>query len=227
VEEIPPALQARLTRFLEEQDRVGYENDDGHPLDARVLAASGTDLRERVAQGVFRDDLYFRLSVVSIHLMPLKERKEDIAYLAHRFLDRYAPEFGRTHLTFTREALRALQRFPWPGNVRELEHRVQRGIVMARGRVIRPEDLELESDDQIDIMTLRAAREWGERRVVIGALRRNCGNIARAARELEISRPTLHDLLRKLAIRAGDYKKGLGPSEAEAGQATGRPASTA
>jgi two-component system NtrC family response regulator len=213
IDQIPVGLQAKLVRFLEEQDQ-GYAGD-GSGLDVRILASSSVDLRDRVAGGDFRDDLFFRLSVVNIHLPPLRERKEDIPYLAHRFLDRYVSELGRGHLTFSREALRALQRYPWQGNVRELEHRVQRGIVMARGRVIRPEDLELESEDQISIMTLRSAREWGERRVVVEALRRNCGNIARAARELEVSRPTLHDLLRKLEIRAADYKKGLGPAEEE------------
>jgi two-component system NtrC family response regulator len=218
IDQIPAGLQAKLVQFLEQQDR-DYSGG-GSGLDVRILASSSIDLRDRVAGGVFRDDLFFRLSVVSIHLPPLKDRKEDIPYLAHRFLDRYGSELGRGHLTFSREALRALQRFPWPGNVRELEHRVQRGIVMARGRVIRPEDLELESDDQTSIMTLRSAREWGERRVVVEALRRNCGNIARAARELEVSRPTLHDLLRKLEIRAGDYKKGLGPSEEDAKRAS-------
>jgi two-component system NtrC family response regulator len=209
MEAIPLPLQARIAQILEEQDQRAGEDTPR----IRVLASSVVDLKEHVVDGTFRDDLYFRLSVVNIHLPPLRQRKEDIPYLAHRFLDRYAPELGRSHLTFSRDALRALQRFPWPGNVRELEHRVQRGIVMARGRVIRSEDLELESDDHIDIMTLRDARERGERRVIIEALRRNCGNIARAARELEVSRPTLHDLLRKLEIRAGDYKKGIGPRE--------------
>jgi two-component system NtrC family response regulator len=212
VEEIPIALQARIARFLEAEDASQYR-DNGRVGNVRMLSSSAVDLKDRVTREAFRDDLYFRLSVVGIHLPSLSERKQDIAYLAHRFLDRYAGEFGRGNLTFGRDALRALQRFPWPGNVRELEHRVQRGIVLARGRVIRTEDLELDSEDPVDVMTLRAAREWGERKVVVDALRRNCGNIARASRDLEISRPTLHDLLRKLEIRAGDYKKGLGPEE--------------
>jgi two-component system NtrC family response regulator len=223
VEELPIALQAKMTRLLEEQDSQRYGSDKEMFFDVRLLVASGIDLRDRVTRGTFRDDFYFRLSVVSIHLPPLRERKEDIVYLAQRFLERYAPEFGRGHLSFSREALRALQRFSWPGNVRELEHRVQRGIVLSRGRVIRPEDLELEGDSQIDIVTLRAAREKGEREVVIEALRRNCGNIARAARDLEISRPTLHDLLRKLSVRAGDYKKGMSPREEQPSAPTSAP----
>jgi two-component system NtrC family response regulator len=212
VDEMPTALQARMTRFLEEQDLRGLGSKD-KTFDVRLLVASGADLRDRVARGTFRDDFYFRLSVVSIHLPPLRDRKEDIVYLAQRFLERYAPEFGRSSLSFSREALRALQRFSWPGNVRELEHRVQRGIVLSRGRVIRPEDLELEGDEQVEVLTLREAREKGEREVVAEALRRNCGNIARAARDLEVSRPTLHDLLRKLSIQATDYKKGMGPRD--------------
>ena len=95
--------------------------------------------------------------------------------------------------------------------MRELEHRIQRGIVLSRGRVIRAEDLELEGESDVELANLRAAREEAERRVVNEALRRNCGNIARAARDLEISRPTLHDLLRKLEISAVDFKNGIGP----------------
>jgi two-component system NtrC family response regulator len=102
--------------------------------------------------------------------------------------------------------------------VRELEHRIQRAVVLSGGRVIRADDLELEPEGEGALVPLRAARETAERRVVIEALRRNCGNIARAARDLEISRPTLHDLLRKFDIVAVDYKNGMGPNREGAGK---------
>lgn len=217
VESLPLTLQARVSRFLEEQDMRLSSGHPTDPLDVRFLVCTSVDLRDLVTQGNFREDLYFRISVVSIQLPALRNRKEDIVYLAQRFLERYAAEYGRGKVSFSRAALRSLQRCPWSGNVRELEHRVQRGIVLSRGRVIRAEDLELEGDDLVDVVTLRMARERAERRVVVDSLRRNCGNIARAAREMEISRPTLHDLLRKLEIRAADYKNGVGPEEDRTG----------
>lgn len=213
VEAIPLEVQARLARFLAQEELRRAGTPPGTPSELRLIASAVTELKERVASGTFRDDLYFRLSVVRLHLPPLRERKEDVVYLAQKFLDRYAPEFGRGRLSFSREALRSLQKYPWPGNVRELEHRVQRGIVMSRGRVIHPEDLELDRIEAVEPLTLREGRERGEREAIVDALRRNCGNIARAARDLEVSRPTLHDLLHKLDIRAADYKKGLGPRE--------------
>jgi two-component system, NtrC family, response regulator len=213
LEAMPPEVQARLGRFLAREElgkRGGPAHGEG---DIRWIAACSGNLRDRVTEGTFREDLYFRFSVVVLDLPPLRDRRDDVVYLAQRFLERYAPEFGRGKLTFSRDALRSLQKHSWPGNVRELEHRVQRGIVMSRGRVIRSEDLDLTRSEPLEVLTLRAGREQGEREAVVDALRRNCGNIARAARELEVSRPTLHDLLRKLEIRAGDYKKGLGPRE--------------
>ncbi len=210
--EMPMSLQVKILRFLQEREVERVGGRKVIPLDVRVLAATNRELKEEVAQGRFREDLFFRLSVVNIVLPPLRERKADIVYLAQCFLERYASEFGRGRLSFSREAMRAMQRYPWPGNVRELEHRVQRGIVLSRGRVIRSEDLELGGEGEIEFSNLRAARESAERRSVNEALRRNCGNIARAARDLEISRPTLHDLLRKLEISAVDFKNGIGPN---------------
>ncbi len=215
--EMPMSLQVKILRFLQEREIERVGGRKVIPLDVRILAATNRDLKDEVAAGRFREDLFFRLSVVNIQLPPLRERKADIVYLAQCFLDRYAAEFGRGRLAFSRGALRALQHYGWPGNVRELEHRVQRGIVLSKGRVIRAEDLELEGDEAAEMSSLRAAREEAERAVVSTALRRNCGNIARAARDLEISRPTLHDLIRKLNMNAADFKDGIGPG-AEKGE---------
>jgi two-component system NtrC family response regulator len=211
--EMPMSLQVKILRFLQEREIERVGGRKVIPLDVRVLAATNRDLRGEVAKGTFREDLYFRLSVVNIHLPPLRERREDVVYLAQQFLERYGTEFHRGRLTFSRDALRALQRHPWQGNVRELEHRVQRAVVLSSGRVVRAEDLELTSEDNGGLLPLREAREVAERRVVLEALRRSCGNIARAAKDLEISRPTLHDLLRKLSIQAADYKDGMGPDK--------------
>ncbi len=217
VGEMPMSLQVKILRFLQEREIERVGGRKVIPLDVRVVAATNRDLKEEVAGGRFREDLFFRLSVVNIHLPALRDRKADIVYLAQCFLERYAVELGRGKLSLSRDALRALQHYTWPGNVRELEHRIQRGIVLSRGRVIRAEDLELAGDEEMELPNLRAAREVAERRVVNEALRRNCGNIARAARDLEISRPTLHDLLRKLEINASEFKNGIGPIEEREG----------
>jgi len=213
--EMPLTLQVKILRFLQEREIEHIGGRKVIPLDVRVIAATNRNLREEVARGAFREDLYFRLSVVNVELPPLRKRQADIAYLAQEFLQQYAAEFRRGKLSLGRDALRSLQKYEWPGNVRELEHRIQRAVVLCTGRVIHPRDLELESEDGESLIPIRAAREAAERRVVEISLRRNCGNIARAAKDLEISRPTLHDLLRKFSIAAADFKNGMGPDPAE------------
>ena len=209
--EMPGPLQVKILRFLQEREieRVGGRRVI--PLDVRVVAATNRNLKEDVKQKVFRDDLFYRLSVVNIELPPLQKRPQDIVPLAQEFLERYSADFNRGKLKFNRKALEALQQHPWPGNVRELEHRVQRAVVLSSGRVVQPGDLELSGVASEASTTLRAAREGAERRVIEDALRRSCGNVARAARDLEVSRPTLHDLIRKFDLKATDFKDGIGP----------------
>jgi two-component system NtrC family response regulator len=211
VGELPPALQSKLARFIEEKEieRVGGRRMV--PLDVRILAATNRELKQEVERGNFREDLYFRLSVVNLAVPALRERRDDVLFLARQFLNRYSIEYKRAPLHFSREALRALQRSDWPGNVRELEHRVQRAVVMSVGRTIRPSDMELAGAPALPVAPLRIVREQAERQIVVESLKRNCGNITRSARELDVSRPTYHDLLKKHQIRASDYKNGNGP----------------
>ena len=211
IAEVPMALQIKLARFLEDKqiERSGSRN--GRPLNVRVIASTNRDLRREVERGAFREDLFFKLSVVNVHVPPLRERRDDALFLARHFLNRYAQEYKRAPLHFSREALRALQRSEWPGNVRELENRVQRAVVMSMGRTIRPSDMELAGSPAIPVAPLRVVREQAERQIVIESLKRNCGNITRSARELDVSRPTYHDLLKKHQIRASDFKNGVGP----------------
>lgn len=209
--EMPQALQVRLLRFLQEREieRIGGRRPV--PLDVRVLAATNRDLRREVEKGRFREDLFFRLSVVHILVPSLRERRDDVLFLARHFLNRFSQEYHRGPLHFSREALRQLQRYEWPGNVRELEHRVQRAVVMSTGRAVRPNDLELSGAPTVPVAPLRTVREQAERQLLVESLKRNCGNITRSARELAVSRPTYHDLLKKYRLRAGDYKNGHGP----------------
>ena len=201
--ELPPAIQVKLLRFLQEQrlQRVGGREEI--QVDTRLVAATNADVKEMVETGRFREDLYFRLAVVTIRLLPLRERGEDVALLACEFLQRYAAQERRANLVFTPDALRAMTRHSWPGNVRELQNRVKRGIIMASGSRVTAKDLELDPRKAVSALsatTLRKAREQVEREMIQQALTRHAGRITAAAAELGISRPTLYELMEKLGI---------------------------
>ena len=202
--ELPPAIQVKLLRFLQEQrlQRVGGRQEI--QVDTRLVAATNANLKELINSGKFREDLYFRIAVVTIRLLPLRERGGDIVFLACEFLQRYSSQDGRPKMVFAPEALRAMSRYSWPGNVRELQNRVKRGVIMSSGSRVTAKDLELERD-QVNLTsssttTLRQAREHVERKMVEQALKRNSGKITSAAADLGISRPTLYELMEKLGI---------------------------
>jgi two-component system, NtrC family, response regulator len=199
--ELPPSVQVKLLRFLQEQrfQRVGGRQE--LTSDARVIAATNVDLKAGINQGAFREDLYFRLAVLVISLPPLRERGEDAVLLAQEFLQKYAAQNGKGSIAFVPEALRAINRHPWPGNVRELQNRIKRAVIMADSRRITEKDLELSSGIGFSSSTtLKEARENVEREMVQRALKRNLGRISSAAAELGISRPTLYELMERLGI---------------------------
>jgi two-component system NtrC family response regulator len=204
--ELPIASQVKLLRFLQEHEIERVGGRDVIDLDVRVIAATSRDLEREVKRGRFRQDLYYRLSVVEIRLPPLRDRWEDILFLAQYFLDRYCNQFSRGRLSLTPKAKLALQQHNWPGNVRELEHRIKRAVVMSSAKLLDAADLELSRVDGPEPVSLREAREQTERKTIQTALRSTGGNISMAARVLGISRPSLHDLLAKLQINARDYK---------------------
>ncbi|MBK7552753.1 MAG: PEP-CTERM-box response regulator transcription factor [Syntrophaceae bacterium] len=199
--ELSLTLQVKLLRFLQEQviERVGGR--DQIRVDVRIVAATNKDLKQAMQEGKFREDLFFRLSVVSIYLPSLKERDDDVLVLAHAFLQRAVRENRKKITGFTQPAIAAIAAYPWPGNVRELENRVKRAVIMAEGRKVKPVDLELEEPaGRFEGMTLRSARETLEREMILKVLARQKDNITRAAEELGISRPTLYELMEKLGI---------------------------
>ena len=199
--ELSPSLQVKLLRFLQEQriERVGGR--EGIFVDARVLAATNRDLDQALKQGQFREDLYYRLGVVTISLPPLRERDGDIVLLAKAFVQKFSQEIKKRNLTFFPQAVRAIERHAWPGNIRELENRVKRGVIMADGAKITPEDLELTSPyEHYHGHGLKEGREALERDMIYRALTRNKNNLTRAAAELGVSRPALYDLMDKLGI---------------------------
>ncbi len=199
--ELPPSIQVKLLRFLQEQrfQRVGGRQELAS--DARVIAATNVDLKAGINQGSFREDLYFRLAVLVISLPPLREREDDAVLLAQEFLQKYAAQNGRANIAFVPEALRAINRHPWPGNVRELQNRIKRAVIMADSKRITEKDLELSTGLGFSSSTtLKEARENVEREMVQRALKRNLGRISSAAAELGISRPTLYELMERLGI---------------------------
>jgi two-component system NtrC family response regulator len=201
--ELPPAIQVKLLRFLQEQrlQRVGGRQEI--QVDTRLVAATNADLKKLINNGKFREDLYFRLAVVTIRLLPLRERGEDVVFLAREFLQRYAGQNGQAKMVFAPDALRAMNRYSWPGNVRELQNRVKRGVIMASGSRVSAKDLELDDEKGLaasSATTLKQAREHVEREMVEQALKKNSGKITSAAADLGISRPTLYELMEKLGI---------------------------
>jgi two-component system, NtrC family, response regulator len=168
-----------------------------------LVAATNADLTQLIQDGKFREDLYFRLAVVTIRLLPLRERGEDVVFLAREFLQRYAAQEGRSRLVFAPDALRSMPHYSWPGNVRELQNRVKRAVIMASSSRVTAKDLELELGKDaagLAATTLREAREQVEREMIQQALKRHSGKITAAAADLGISRPTLYELMEKLGI---------------------------
>ncbi|MGA3179098.1 MAG: PEP-CTERM-box response regulator transcription factor [Verrucomicrobiota bacterium] len=199
--EIPLPLQVKLLRFLQEQciERVGGR--ESIPIDARVITATNADLNKGMAEGTFREDLFYRLAVVKISLPPLRDRENDSVLLAKFFLQRFSQEAGKPGLTFDKEALRAVKHNPWPGNIRQLENCIHRAVIMAEGKQLTIGDLELPAAGPISsVTTLKEARENFEREIILKALHRHDQKVAPAAAELGLSRPTLYDLMNKLGI---------------------------
>jgi len=201
--ELPLGLQVKLLRFLQDRriERIGGR--ESIQVDVRVIAATNKDLNEAVAAGTFRDDLFYRLRVITISVPPLRERGPDVMLLAQAFLGRFSSEEKKPIKGFTPEAWDALRTHPWPGNIRELENRVKRAVIMAEHRMVSPVDLELSSPTQ-PVPSLRAAKEQTEREMVLAALMKHHGNITRAAAELGVSRQALHEIIVKREIRIKD-----------------------
>ena len=204
--ELPISLQVKLLRFLQEQvvERIGGR--ERIPVDVRVLAATNRDLKAAQREGIFREDLYFRLAVINIALPPLREREGDVILLAKAFLDRCAVESKKKITGFTSQATYAIEHYEWPGNVRELENRIKRSVIMAEGKKIRPEDLEInfDTDQKQGFLSLKAARENLDKIMIQKALTLCQGNLSKAAKELGVSRPTLYDLMEKAGISNGN-----------------------
>jgi two-component system NtrC family response regulator len=173
-------------------------------VDARIVAATNIDLKRAIERGAFREDLYYRLGVVTINMVPLRERGEDAVVIARVFLKRVGAQMRKPIRGFTPEALRAIEAYAWPGNVRELSNKIRRAVALAEGRYLTPEDLDIPVDAvAMDARppTLREARERLEADMARQTLARYNWNLSRVAEELGITRPTLYALIRKHRFR--------------------------
>ena len=202
VGDISPKLQLDLLRVLEERrfQRVG--GNELIEVDVRVIAATNRDLEKAVAEGSFREDLYYRLNVIRVTLPPLRERREDIPLLVEHFLERLEAEMKR-RIRVSPEAMATLLAHAWPGNVRELRNVLERGAVVAQGEVVKPADLALEPAParQGEAAAEPASLEEVERRHIAEVLGYSAGNISQAARLLGIDRVTLYNKIRKYQLR--------------------------
>ncbi len=200
--DLPPSLQAKLLRFLQERvvERIGGREEIA--VNTRVICATHKNLKALIAQNQFREDLYYRISELSITIPPLRERAGDAILIARVLLNKFKALHGAQVRDFSDAALAAIEQYDWPGNVRELENRVKRATIMAEGPVIEPYDLELEAPAHGAFKTLREVREEAEAEAIQKALAVNGGQIGKAAEMLGISRPTVYHLLKKYSIRA-------------------------
>ncbi len=197
--ELTPNLQVKLLRALEQRaiSRVG--GADPIPIDIRLVAATNRNLEEMVRQGKFRQDLYFRLKVVSVTLPPLRERAGDILLLADHFLAGANTTNARTVTGFSEEARTAMQAHRWDGNIRELKHRVEQAVILSNNQFLSTEDLNLAAADK-SFRSLEAARDHFEKTYVVQALARNAFNVTRTAKEIDLSRQHLQNLIKKHGI---------------------------
>jgi two-component system NtrC family response regulator len=202
--ELSLKLQVKLLRFLEDRriERVGGAKLI--ELNVRIIAATNRRLEEEVAGSRFREDLFYRLSVLHVELPPLRDRGEDVIFLANHFLSKFAQENKRKGLKFSSEAIQAIDRHPWQGNVRELENRVKRAVILSQHKTVAAGDLGLAAPDETgpELKTLQDVREHAEREYLKKALIAHNWNISKVSRELQTSRTTLYELLEKYNLKA-------------------------
>jgi two-component system NtrC family response regulator len=203
VGDMPLPLQAKLLRFLQERtiERVGGRHEI--PVDVRVICATHKDLPHLARENDFREDLYYRISEISVRIPPLREREGDALLLARVFLEKFSKQMGKTQHRFSKDSLAAIEAYPWPGNVRELENRVKRAVIMAEHKQISVSDLELGGAGVDDIRTfnLREIREQAERQAIVRAMGHVGGRISQASELLGVSRPTMYDLIKKYNLK--------------------------
>ncbi|UTA47355.1 PEP-CTERM-box response regulator transcription factor [Simiduia sp. 21SJ11W-1] len=197
--DMPLNLQAKLLRFLQERviERLGGHKEI--PVDVRVVCATNKDLEAMVAEGSFREDLFYRISEITVPIPPLRDRNGDKVLLARHFKRRFAKEHDQVINDFTPEAVNAIEAHNWPGNVREMENKIKRAVIMAESKMITCDDLGLRASDGLSL-NLRQVRSTAEKAAILQALSMSDNNISGAAKLLGITRPTFYDLIKKYEL---------------------------
>jgi transcriptional regulator with GAF, ATPase, and Fis domain len=213
VGDMPPSLQVKLLRALQERTVTKVGDTRPEPVDIRVIAATHQFLEDLIREGRFRDDLYYRLNVISIALPPLRDRGDDVLVMARFFLQRYARELGSHARGFTPPAVLALRKYPWPGNIRELENRVKKAVVLAERPLVTPEDLDLGPESLAPVLPLAQAKEEFQKRYINEVLERNQGNRTKTAKDLGVDPRTVFRHLEKLEAERRGLKPPAAPEE--------------
>ncbi len=207
--DMPLALQAKMLRFLQERviERVGGREEIS--VDVRVVCATNQNPVELIKKGLFREDLYYRVSEITIDIPPYRDREEGRLILARNILARCINQQGRSLAGFSDDANDAIESYSWPGNVRELENKIKGAVIMADGKQVTAADLGIDAVDgsEVESLNLREVRQRAESKAIRIALMKNFGNISRAAEQLGVTRPTLYDLLNKYGLSAEAYSK--------------------
>jgi len=192
VGEMPPTLQVKLLRAIQERVVTPVGDTRGVPVDLRIIAATHVNLEQAIRDGRFREDLYYRLNVISLELPPLRNRDEDVVLIARWLLDKLARELGRPEHSFSRDAIIALRKHAWPGNIRELENRIKKAVVLSDTRELGPADLDLDEAQLAGrVLSLTEARELWQRRYIDEVLQLNGGNRTKTARDLGVDPRTI------------------------------------
>jgi len=198
---MPLALQVKILRAIQERVVVRVGDTSTEAIDIRIIAATNRDLEAEIKGGRFREDLYYRLNVVHLHLPPLRDRGDDIVVLARYMVGRYAPEYagkdGGHVRGLTPNAIAAIKRHRWPGNIRELENRIKKAVVLSDKALLGPEDLDLSPDELPPILPLADAKEKFQRDYINEVLALNGGNRTKTARDLGVDPRTIFRHLEK------------------------------
>ncbi len=216
--DISGTLQTKLLRVIQEKEIRPLGETKSIKVDARIVASTNRNLREKIDQGLFREDLFYRLNVISLHMPPLRERPDDILLLAQHFLQRFAEEAGKEGIRITPELADSLVKYSWPGNVRELENLIRRAVILSPGPEIRNGDVELETDAQAKCLVTEEVKKLPYKEAkrlvlerfhyeyVAEGLKRSHGNVTQAARACGLERQALQQVMRRYGIKSKDFQ---------------------
>jgi len=194
-------MQTKILNVLQERHIIPLGSNRIVPIDIRLICATNKNLEKMVMEGLFRQDLLFRINTIQIDLPPLRERGNDIDLMAGYFLDKFSVKYNRGQMTLTKESMNALKSYPWPGNIRELEHSMEKAVILAEGHLIKADDLFLKKVPfQYTATDIPLAFDDYEKEIIRKALVRNMGNLSIAAKELGITRQTIYNKVKKYGL---------------------------